>query len=201
MTATYGDGSREGPVSEPDASDVPPSGEADGAAVAEGEAAAGADDAATADESRSADEETFVDGTVGRSDLAAERDEYLEALQRVKAEFDNYRRRTEAQRNEMVDRAVGRIVEELLPVLDACDAAEDHGASEVEPIHAALLEALGREGLERMDALDQAFDPKLHEAVMHEPGDGGETVVVEVLRNGYLWKGHVLRPAMVKVRG
>jgi molecular chaperone GrpE len=47
----------------------------------------------------------------------------------------------------------------------------------------------------------QPFDPELHEAVMHEPGDGGESVVIESLRTGYLWKGRVLRPAMVKVRG
>lgn len=193
MTAMYGDGSREGPVSEPDAGAPDDVVDADDAVV-EGEVV---DEAVP----RSADEEPFVDGTVGRSDLAAERDEYLEALQRVKAEFDNYRRRTEAQRNEMVERAVGRVVEELLPILDACDAAEDHGATEVEPIHTALLEALGREGLERMEVVDQPFDPNLHEAVMHEPGDGGETVIVEALRNGYLWKGRVLRPAMVKVRG
>lgn len=145
-------------------------------------------------------EAPFVDGTVGRSDLAAERDEYLEALQRVKAEFDNYRRRTESQRAEMVERAVGRLVDELLPVLDACDAAVGHGASEVEPIATTLLDRLGQEGLERMDVVGQTFDPNLHEAVMHEPGEGGEETIVESFRSGYLWKGRVLRPAMVKVR-
>jgi molecular chaperone GrpE len=146
-------------------------------------------------------EAPFVDGTVGRSDLAAERDEYLEALQRVKAEFDNYRRRTESQRAEMVERAVGRLVDELLPVLDACDAAVEHGALEVEPIAADLLDRLNQEGLERMEVVGQVFDPNLHEAVMHEPGEGGEETIVESFRSGYLWKGRVLRPAMVKVRG
>jgi molecular chaperone GrpE len=153
------------------------------------------------DETLDDGEAPFVDGTVGRSDLAAERDEYLDALQRVKAEFDNYRRRTESQRTEMVERAVGKLVDELLPALDACDAAVEHGASEVEPIASTLLEALTREGLERMDVVGQVFDPNLHEAVMHEPGDGDDETVVESFRTGYLWKGRVLRPAMVKVRG
>ena len=62
-----------------------------------------------------------------------------------------------------------------------------------------LLETLEKEGLEPMIPEGEAFDPELHEAVMHEPGDGGESVVTESLRTGYLWKGRVLRPAMVKV--
>lgn len=147
-----------------------------------------------------AGEETFVDGTVGRSDLAAERDEYLEALQRVKAEFDNFRRRTENQRVEVVERANERLAGELLPVLDACDAAVGQGADGAEPIRAALLDALGREGLDRMEPEGKPFDPNLHEAVMHEEG-AGDPVVSEVFRAGYTWKGRVLRPAMVKVKG
>jgi molecular chaperone GrpE len=119
----------------------------------------------------------------------------------VKAEFDNYRKRTEKQRNEMVERATGLLVEQLLPVLDACDAAVSHGATEVEPIQAALLDILGREGLDPLPGVGEPFDPNLHEAVMHEPGDGGPETVAEEMRRGYLWKGRVLRPAMVKVRG
>lgn len=145
-------------------------------------------------------EEPFVDGTVGRSDLAAERDEYLDALQRVKAEFDNYRKRSDKQRAEAGDRANERLVGDLLPVFDACDAALSHGHDEVKPIMSALLDTLGKEGLERMEPEGKPFDPTFHEAVMHEDGDG-ETTVVEVLRNGYTWKGRVVRPAMVKVRG
>jgi len=64
-----------------------------------------------------------------------------------------------------------------------------------------LLETLAKEGLEPMIPEGQPFDPELHEAVLHEEGDGGESVVTESLRTGYLWKGRVLRPAMVKVRG
>jgi molecular chaperone GrpE len=143
----------------------------------------------------------FVDGTVGRSDLAAERDEYLEALQRVKAEFDNFKRRTAKERSELTDRAKAALVEKILPVLDAFEAAANHGSNDVEPIHKTLLDVLEKEGLERMAPEDEPFDPNLHEAVMHESGDGGDTVVVESMRTGYLWKGNVLRAAMVKVRG
>jgi molecular chaperone GrpE len=71
----------------------------------------------------------------------------------------------------------------------------------VEPVWSALIGALQKQGLEAMDLLDKPFDPALAEAVMQEPGDGGDPVVSEVLRTGYTWKGRVLRAAMVKVRG
>ncbi len=162
------------------------------AAVAEGDPAApGADEAM----------QEFVDGTVGRSDLAAERDEYLDALKRVKAEFDNFKKRTDRERGEVAARANAALADKLLPVLDACEAAIGHGATDVEPIFKSLLDVLEKEGLERMAGDDVPFDPNLHDAVMHEPGDGGEPVVVESLRAGYLWQGQVVRPAMVKVRG
>lgn len=134
-------------------------------------------------------------------DLVAERDQYLDSLRRVKAEFDNYRKRTAREQAEAAQRAGGRLAADLLPVLDACDAALGHGAADVEPIRKSLLEVLGRAGLERMDPVGQPFDPNLHDAVMHEPGDEGEAVVAEDLRAGYLWSGQVIRPAMVKVRG
>ncbi|WP_208027486.1 nucleotide exchange factor GrpE [Rhabdothermincola sediminis] len=178
------------------------------AAVAEGEPAAAAAPSEEAEApaavsgapSEGEEEAAFVDGTVGRSDLAAERDEYLEALQRVKAEFDNFKRRTSKERVELIDRANAQLVDKLLPVLDACEAALGHGAESVEPIYKSLLDTLEKEGLERMEPVDRPFDPNLHEAVLHEQGDGGEPVVVESMRTGYLWKGQVLRPAMVKVR-
>jgi molecular chaperone GrpE len=168
--------------------------ELEAAAVAEGDPA---DAASAADEST----QEFVDGTVGRSDLAAERDEYLDALQRVKAEFDNFKRRTDRERGEIAARASASLADKLLPVLDACEAAMNHGAEDVEPIYRSLLEVLEKEGLERMAGVGVPFDPNLHDAVMHEPGEGDDAVVVESLRTGYLWQGQVVRPAMVKVRG
>jgi len=133
--------------------------------------------------------------------VLAERDDYLEALLRVKAEFDNSRKRWTRERDELVGRAASNLAQRLLPVLDACEAALSQGSTDVEPIARTLLEVLEKEGLERMAPEGQPFDPHLHEAVMHEPGDGGEPVVAESLRTGYAWKGVTLRPAMVRVRG
>jgi len=134
---------------------------------------------------------------------AAERNEYLDALRRNQADFENYRKRVAKQQADDVARAAESLVEQLLHVLDACDGAITHGATEVEPIYAALLGTLEKLGLERIDPVGDAFDPNLHDAVMHEPAteeDDG-TVVSAVMRAGYAWKGRVVRPAMVKVRG
>ena len=133
----------------------------------------------------------------------SERDDYLDSLRRNQADFENYRKRVAKQAGDEAVRAAESLVEKLLTVLDACDAAIQHGASEVEPIFAALLGVLEKEGLGRLAPAGETFDPNLHEAVLHEPGDESDdgTVVSEVLRTGYTWKGRVVRPAMVKVRG
>ena len=131
--------------------------------------------------------------------LASERDQYLDAYRRAQADFENYRKQVQKRQSDAVVRALGRFVETLLPVLDACDAALAHDATEVEPVLAALYGALAKEGLERIDPKGAPFDPAEAEAVAHEPGEGGEHVVSEVLRAGYRWRGQVLRPAMVKV--
>ena len=131
--------------------------------------------------------------------LLAERAQYLEAYRRAQADFENYRKQAQKRQDDAVVRSVGRFVEGLLPVLDSCDAALAHGASEVEPVLTALYGALSKEGLERIDPKGAAFDPAEAEAVVHEPGEGGDQVVAEVLRPGYRWQGKVLRPAMVKV--
>ena len=131
----------------------------------------------------------------------AERDEYLDALQRLKAEFDNHRRRVDEQRTEFAAQAAVQLVDRLLPVLDACEAALIHEAEAVQPIADALTEALAKEGLEVIAPQGDVFDPNLHEAVMHEAGDEPEQTVTEVLRTGYAWNGRVVRAAMVKVRG
>ncbi len=132
--------------------------------------------------------------------LAAERDEYLDQLQRLQAEFQNYKRRVDTQRQEQRDQAAADLVKELLPALDACDAAISAGHADVEPVRAALLQALERNGLSPVDQSGGEFDPNVHEAVMHEEGEGG-AVVAEIMRTGYLWHGRVVRAAMVKVRG
>jgi molecular chaperone GrpE len=152
------------------------------------------------DHASEAAEEVFVDGTVGRSDLAAERDEYLDALRRVKAEFDNFRKRTDKEREADIDKRVGAVVADLLPVLDACDAAIAHGDEGVAQIRNLLFDLLSKSGLEIDDPAGKPFDPNIHDAVLQEPGDGETDTVIEVLRSGYSWRGRVIRPAMVKVR-
>ena len=134
-------------------------------------------------------------------EVVKERDEFKDIALRVQADFENYRKRAAAQLTDEVDRSTGRIVEAMLPVLDACEAAVAHGVEGVENIWSSLLGTLQKSGLEALDLQGQPFDPALAEAVLHEEGDGGEAVVVEVLRTGYRWKGRVLRAAMVKVKG
>jgi molecular chaperone GrpE len=145
--------------------------------------------------------------------LARERDEYLLALQRTQADFENYRKRIARQQEEQAARASQHLVDKLLPVLDALDLADNHlkdsldvseGAKALHASRAMLLDILSREGLERVDQPEIPFDPSVHDGVAHadgEGGPGGETMVEEVMRSGYRWKGQVLRPAMVRVRG
>ncbi|CAB4554413.1 MAG: nucleotide exchange factor GrpE [Actinobacteria bacterium] len=146
-----------------------------------------------------AEEETVVEHDIEA--LLRERDEFKDIALRLQADFENYKKRVAQVHADDVNRATGKLAEELLPVLDACEAAFAHGADGVEPIWSALMGALSKQGLVAMDLVGQPFNPELAEAVMHEPGDGGDPVVVEVLRTGYEWKGRVLRAAMVKVKG
>lgn len=131
--------------------------------------------------------------------LVAERDDYLEQLQRISADFDNYRKRMLKQQSEHVERAAESLVEKLLDALDTFDLALTHGEG-FEQVHAALLGVLEKEGLQRINPVGQPFDPNEADAVAHEDAEDGP-LVSEVFRSGYRWKGRVLRPAMVKVRG
>jgi len=148
-----------------------------------------------------------------RTDVERERDEYLDALRRLQADFENYRKRVERQFEELAARGVSALVGRLLPVIDALDLAEDHLLAEAPSdgvlaadtkalvqARALLLDTLEKEGLERVGADGEPFDPTVHDAVAHAEGEGGP-IVDEVLRAGYRWRGQVLRPAMVKVRG
>ena len=140
------------------------------------------------------------------SDLAAvitERDAYLADLQRVTAEFTNFRRQTMKRNTELVAQAASRLARELLVVLDACEAAVSQGVEGIDAIQAQLLSVLTGEGLTVLGTVDEPFDPGFHEAVMSEESgtdDQSAPVVADVLRTGYAWNGRVLRPAMVKVR-
>jgi molecular chaperone GrpE len=149
--------------------------------------------------------------------LALERDEYLDALRRLQAEFDNFRKRTARQQSDLLDRATESLLERLLPVLDALDLAVAHTSSDdaetnqltglLVQIGTLLRDTLVREGLEQIAETGVDFDPTIHDAVASIPAEDGEEgadgrhLVDDVLRPGYRLKGRVLRPAMVRVRG
>ena len=173
--------------------------ENDEAVAGEVEDLSGDAELASSDSGGIGDAEAVVEHDIDA--LLSERDQFKDIALRLQADFDNYRKRMASQQADEVDRAAGKITEALLPVLDACEAAFTHGVVGVEPIWSALIGALQKQGLEAMDLQDKDFDPNHAEAVMHEEGDSSHPVVSEVLRTGYLWRGKVLRPAMVKVRG
>ena len=134
--------------------------------------------------------------------------EYREHLQRLAAEFDNYRKRVLKEQTRAVEMASEPLVRRLLEVLDEFDlalmAAEkkpdfDRFLHGVELVYANLKDILRSEGLERIEAEGKPFDPTLHEALMQGGGAEGEPVVADVLRPGYTMKGRVIRPAGVKV--
>jgi len=145
-------------------------------------------------------DDAAIQNDIDVAKIAQERDDYLDALKRLQADFENYKKRIIKQQTEHLERAAESLVEKLLPVLDTFDLARQHGGEGLDQVHGQLIAALEKEGLERIDPLDKPFDPNESEAVAHEPGDG-EPVVSEVMRTGYRFKGKLLRPAMVKVKG
>ncbi len=171
----------------------------------------------------------IVEGDVERtlSEVIAEKEEILLTLQRLQADFENYRKRVQRQESELRERANVSLIERLLPVLDVLDLAvthaivspEDQGTEGIAKVASVLHEVLAKEGLEKIGEPGEPFDPGKHEAVAHldkdetkvdsavkESGNvsednGSAPSVVEVYRSGYSLRGRVLRPAMVTVRG
>jgi len=142
------------------------------------------------------------------AEVTRERDVYLDNLQRLKAEFDNYRKRAARDQESLVARAHERLVKELLPVLDdlgrALEAAEQHEEAKLEDgvqlVHRQLEQLLEKEGLALVET-DGQFDPHVHEALLTQPSDAEEGSVIEVLQKGYRLGDRVLRPARVVVAG
>jgi molecular chaperone GrpE len=138
--------------------------------------------------------------------LEKERDERLDDLKRVAAEFDNYRKRVARDQQSLAARAHERLVKELLPVLDdlerALEAAAEHQEAKLEDgvriVHRELQEALSKEGLEEIET-NGHFDPHVHEALLSQPSDRDEGAILEVLQKGYRLGDRVLRPARVVV--
>ncbi len=140
------------------------------------------------------------------AETAAERDERLNDLRRVAADFDNFRKRAVRDQENLVARAHERLMKALLPVLDdlerALVAAAEHEEAKlhegVELVARELREAVKREGLEEIEAEGQ-FDPHVHEALLSQPSEREEGAVIEVLQKGYRLGDRVLRPARVVI--
>lgn len=139
--------------------------------------------------------------------LAAERDEMRSTAQRLQADFENFKKRSARETAAAGESAVARFIEQLLPVLDAFERAVDAVSDADETVRRGVELAFGeftstlaRNGVLRIEALGQPFDPDLHEAVAHEEtGEHEAPVVVEELRAGYRLNSKVIRATMVKV--
>jgi molecular chaperone GrpE len=140
------------------------------------------------------------------AEVEQERDAYLNDLQRLAADFENYRKRVARDQERLVARAHERLVNELLPVLDdlerALEAAAEHEEAKLEEgvrlVHRNLAEALAREGLVEIET-NGRFDPHVHEALLSQPSDAEEGSVIDVVQKGYRLGDHVLRPARVVI--
>jgi molecular chaperone GrpE len=138
--------------------------------------------------------------------LQAERDELFGRLQRLAAEFDNYRKRNARENAALTERANERVVKELIPILDdlgrALEAASQHEEAKLEEgvrlVHRSLADVLKKEGLAEIET-DGKFDPHVHEALLSQPSEAEEGSVIEVVQKGYKLGDKVLRPARVVV--
>jgi molecular chaperone GrpE len=173
------------------------------AAVGEGAEEEDGGESLAVDEAVEEAEEAIAEDVSELGRLTLERDDYLDQLRRLQADFENYKKRIVRQQTEHIERATEELVSHLLPALDTFDLALAHGTEGLEPVYRSLLDILEGSGLNRVDPIGQPFDPNEHDAVMHEEAEDadGSPEVVEVLRAGYRWKGRVMRPAMVKVKG
>jgi molecular chaperone GrpE len=143
------------------------------------------------------------------SEVQRQRDEYYDLLLRKTAEFDNYRKRTDRERQNLSESAAADLLQELLPLVDDLERAlgaeagtdgADAYRRGVELIHQQLLEILRKRGVRPIDAVGADFDPYYHQAIAHEPVEGRrEGEIIEEFRRGYLLGDRLLRPSMVKV--
>lgn len=150
-----------------------------------------------------------VAGSDEASELQRQRDEYYDLLLRKTAEFDNYRKRIERDRQAQTEAAAAAVVEDLLPLMDDLERAlqADPGTEGaeayrrgVELIHRQLGDILRKRGVVALEALGADFDPHLHQAVAYDPAEGrrdGE--IIEEFRRGYQLGDRLLRPSMVRV--
>jgi len=140
------------------------------------------------------------------AEAQAQAAEYKDGWQRSVADFQNYRRRVDAEKAETYQMAAGSIIKRYLPVLDDMERAMQGRpanltwADGIELIYRKLQSILEAEGIKRIEAEGKMFDPNFHEAISQEPAEGVESgTVLAVIRNGYMLGERVIRPAMVRV--
>jgi molecular chaperone GrpE len=140
--------------------------------------------------------------------LVAEKDELTRTMVRRQADFENYRKRVERERQEDARRGASRVMQEMLPVLDGFERAlrahespaYDEYRKGMELIYRQLWDALAKNGLERIAAQGKQFDPHFHEAIERvETAEHPDGAIVDVVQEGYLFDGRVLRPSLVRV--
>jgi molecular chaperone GrpE len=142
-------------------------------------------------------------------EVQRQRDDYYERLLRKTAEFDNFRKRTERERQALSEAAAADLIQELLPLIDDLERAlKTQAASEgseayrrgVELIYQQIVDTLRKRGVRPIEALGAMFDPHVHQAVTHEPSAAHpEGAIIEEFRRGYMLGDRLLRPSMVKV--
>jgi molecular chaperone GrpE len=144
--------------------------------------------------------ETGEDSEVAK--LSAQLEERTSDLQRLQAEYSNYRKRVERDRTAVREQSLGNVLNELLPILDDIGRARDHDelTGGFKSVGEALEAAVGKLGLERFGEKGEPFDPTVHEALLHSYStDVTETTCVDILQPGYRIGGRILRPARVAV--
>ena len=155
-----------------------------------------------------AEADVSAEAASAAGELQREKDALQDRLLRTAAEFDNYRKRIERERRDQADSAAASAIEDLLPIIDNLERAlqapvgtDAEGYRKgVELVHQQMMELLRRRGVKPIQAIGADFDPRFHEAVVHEASaDHREGEVMEELRRGYTLGERLLRPAMVKV--
>ena len=157
------------------------------------------------EETPAAEALTDVECAAANVSLRQENEQLLTRLQRLQADFDNYRKRLANEKKEWFTQAVSDIVRELLPVLDNLERAKgaagtvDSLTEGVDLVYKQLLSVLEKQGLLAIEPCGTEFDPNCHHAIMQVECDQEANTVVEELQKGYLMKDRVIRPSMVKV--
>ena len=142
-------------------------------------------------------DETVEESTVSLSEYEKIKDDYL----RLAADFDNYKKRAEKEKENIRSASVAYFVNAIFPLIDNFEMAmaQEEVAKEVDALNSILISVLQSLQVEEVGEIGESFDPALHEAVEHS-GEGDSQIIDAVLRKGYLFQGSLIRPAMVKVK-